>query len=499
MTEIQSDITTIRNFKIYKLMFECYRCHGNVPVASYYFYHEHFQAIGDVGKLDRKLEKKYPFIKKNFDESLGREVIANHCPHCGLMIANSTIAWKIVKMVTPENLHNFEDTSFKNNLRLEDLKTNAYEKYGLDSQHAKALTDIEKLIGYTFVPKKHITIFLTGIIIDNNQLTGLSLSSINLESLPQSVCQLTDLKKLILSFNYIKSLPECFQKLENLEELDLSRNRLFPFPEVITKIKSLKKLKLDLNSYKIIPESIGYLINLEELSIHQFNNITPLPESLWNISSLKILKIKTSRIGKIPESIGNLKSLEHLTLKSNDLNALPESISKLKALKQFEFNPKKNMEIPRSIQELINRLQKPKKLVTLRKVYSKDVKVSFTKMRMVLKLQIKDDTKVQREDIHKWEWEDSEWERLDEDIVFPYDEIYVIPSVEVNNYVGIGYLNRPLPRKLHLKRKGGIRVKDLKEAYNNHLPDYGDFHFFESLEYLYDYDGIPTFYLFIGS
>lgn len=38
----------------------------------------------------------------------------------------------IVKKVTSKNLNNFEDISFKNNLSLEDLKTNIYKKYGLD-------------------------------------------------------------------------------------------------------------------------------------------------------------------------------------------------------------------------------------------------------------------------------------------------------------------------------------------------------------------------------
>lgn len=368
----------------------------------------------------------------------------------------------------------------------------------LGSQHAKALKDIEQIVGFTLVPKNHITTFIPGVIIENNQLTGLSLSSCKLKSLPQSICYLTDLKKLILSINTIKSLPGCFYKLKNLEELDLSRNRLSPFPQVITKIKSLRKLKLNINSFRNIPESIGNLVNLEVLSIHQFNNITPLPESLWNLTSLKGLKIKASRFGEISESIGNLKALEHLTLKSNNLNALPESISELKSLKMIEFNRKENMEIPRLVQELITRLHKPKKVVIWKKVYSKDVKISFTKMRMVSELQIKDNAKVQRVNL-EWEGEFSEWEGSDEDIVFPYDEIYILPSVEVNNYEGIGYLNRPLPRKLHLKRKGGIRVKDLQEAYNNHLPNYGDHHFFESLRYLYDYDGIPTYYLFIGS
>jgi len=90
------------------------------------------------------------------------------------------------------------------------------------------------------------------------------------------------------------------------------------------------------------------------------------------------------------------------------------------------------------------------------------------------------------------------------------DEVYIIPSSEIFDFSHIpqGPLNILLPdrmfdfsdpKELHLKRKGGIRVIDLKEAFNYHLPDYGDYTFFEVLDYWWDYKGIPVYSLFIGS
>ncbi len=491
--EIQKDISTIKRFKVYKWMYKCKRCLTKLPVVSYYFHHEHFHCIGDVLKLDKELMRIYSFIEEKYDKSQGRKLITNWCPHCELIIGNKSIAVNIAKKLIPKGLQIYEDALIQNDLILMDLKTNKYEKYGLDSQQVKALKDIEEIIGFTIVAKKRITSFLPGIIIENNQVIGLSLSYCNLQSFPESICNLTQLKKLNLSFNGIKSIPECFKKLEHLNELDLSRNPLFPFPEVITQLKSIKKLKLIINSFTKIPESIGNLTSLEDLAIHRFAKISPLPKSLWNLTSLKRLSIKGSRIGEIPESIGNLKSLEYLLLDSKDLNSLPESISKLKLLKEFNFSYKESMDIPESVQKIVKRMQKPKVLIKIKKTYSDSVEIEFKRIKMDPKLCIKDNDKIQREEIHKWEWEDTKWEKLDEDIVFTYDEIYVIPSVEVSSS------NRPLPRWLYIKRIGGIRVKDLKEAYYKYLPNYGDYHFFELFEYMYDYDKIPVYYLFIGS
>ena len=491
--EIQKDISTIKKFKVYKWMYQCKRCHTKLPIVSYYFHHEHIHCIGDVLKLDKELMRIYSFIEEKYDKSHGRKLITNWCPHCELIISNKSIAVNIAKELIPKGLQNFEDALIHNDLTLMDLKTNIYEQYGLDSQQAKALKGIEVIIGFTLVPTKRITSFLPGIIIENNKVIGLSLSYCNLQSFPKSICNLTRLKKLNLSFNGIKSIPECFKKLEHLDELDLSHNPLFPFPEVITKLKFLKKLKLIVNSFTRIPESIGNLTSLEDLAIHRFAKISPLPKSLGNLTSLKRLSIMGSRIGEIPQSIGNLKSLEFLRLDSKDLNELPESISKLKSLKKFYFNYKETMDIPESVQKMIRKIQKPKELIEVKKTYSSTVEVEIKRIKIDPKSCVKDNNKIQREEIHKWEWEDTKWEKVDDDIVFAYDEIYVIPSVEVSGS------NRLLPRWLYIKRIGGIRVKDLKEAYYNYLPDYGDYQFFESFEYMYDYNKIPVYYLFIGS
>ena len=59
------------------------------------------------------------------------------------------------------------------------------------------------------------------------------------------------------------------------------------------------------------------------------NQLTTLPESIGNLSSLKELYLYDNQLTTLPESIGNLSSLERLSLHHNQLTTLPESICNL--------------------------------------------------------------------------------------------------------------------------------------------------------------------------
>jgi Leucine-rich repeat (LRR) protein len=60
------------------------------------------------------------------------------------------------------------------------------------------------------------------------------------------------------------------------------------------------------------------------------NNLTSLPESIGNISSLVILGLANNNLAEIPESIRNLSNLQTLYLQRNALASLSESIKNLK-------------------------------------------------------------------------------------------------------------------------------------------------------------------------
>ena len=76
----------------------------------------------------------------------------------------------------------------------------------------------------------------------NSTLRGLSLSENKLEgSIPESVCNYTNLEALFLDENRLSSsIPSCIGNLENLRQLVLFKNNLTG--EIPTEISSLRQL-----------------------------------------------------------------------------------------------------------------------------------------------------------------------------------------------------------------------------------------------------------------
>lgn len=57
--------------------------------------------------------------------------------------------------------------------------------------------------------------------------------------------------------------------------------------------------------------------------------LTSLPESIGDLTSLTSVDLRTNRLASLPESISNLTRLTHLYLSSNQLTSLPKSITNL--------------------------------------------------------------------------------------------------------------------------------------------------------------------------
>ncbi len=98
--------------------------------------------------------------------------------------------------------------------------------------------------------------------------------------------------------------------LENQNDLEL---------EIENAIESKSKariLKLNFSAFNkyIIPKSIGSIPSLEELTFYSESlrpiYIEELPESIDNLSNLKVLHIYDCQLEYLPESIGTLKNLE---------------------------------------------------------------------------------------------------------------------------------------------------------------------------------------------
>lgn len=113
-------------------------------------------------------------------------------------------------------------------------------------------------------------------------LVELDLSSNELESLPDEICLLINLRKLKLEGNRIARLPNSFPALYKLEKLYLNNNELSELPLDMANMSSLKILRLHQNRLFWIPNDIGRL-RLSELTIHE----NPLREEILEIGELE--------------------------------------------------------------------------------------------------------------------------------------------------------------------------------------------------------------------
>ncbi|KAL2622070.1 hypothetical protein R1flu_002275 [Riccia fluitans] len=136
-----------------------------------------------------------------------------------------------------------------------------------------------------------------------------------LKQLPDSLCKLKKLQTLrILSLQpcNLEELPQHLGRLENLKNLTLwcSRGRLGSLPDSLCELKSLQKLVLDAG-FEMVPNSIGNLKNLTELEVFS-DELRELPHSLGELENLETLSVE---VREFSDSQGELENLETLSLR----------------------------------------------------------------------------------------------------------------------------------------------------------------------------------------
>ncbi|KAE9444794.1 hypothetical protein C3L33_23308, partial [Rhododendron williamsianum] len=138
--------------------------------------------------------------------------------------------------------------------------------------------------------------------------------------------------------NYnLSCLPNEVRSLISLETLDLSGNNLPTLPDSICDLTCLKRLTLEGCNLSHLPSEIGRLVTLEALSL-QGNSLLTLSDSLCNLTRLKALNLNNCNATHLPSGIGMLSSLTNLHLESINVCSLPNSFSDLASLKTLYLN-----------------------------------------------------------------------------------------------------------------------------------------------------------------
>ena len=163
-----------------------------------------------------------------------------------------------------------------------------------------------------------------------------------------------------------EDIPERFRqkiqeaKEQQLEELDLSNNgntdykdKLTEIPEDVFELTHLRILKLQNNRISKLPESIGNLTNLTQLDLAD-NQLSELPESFGNLTNLTGLYLSRNKLLELPESFGNLTNLTDLDVRENKLSELPEFCDNLTNLKYLDVRENQLSELPEFCGNLTN-------------------------------------------------------------------------------------------------------------------------------------------------
>ncbi len=166
-------------------------------------------------------------------------------------------------------------------------------------------------------------------------LKTLDLSKNQLNTLPESIGNLTNVTTLHLSMNSFSTLPESIRNLRHLTCLMLYDNKLTTLPEWIGDFKHLATLDLAMNLLTTLPELVGNFKHLTWLSLSK-NQLSTLPDSIGNL--INLTNLSKNQLSTLPKSIEKLKNLTNLNLSGNQFGTLPESILNLNNLRELHLS-----------------------------------------------------------------------------------------------------------------------------------------------------------------
>lgn len=186
-------------------------------------------------------------------------------------------------------------------------------------------------------------------------------------SLDKGILQLSKLKILNLNNNLIESLPEELNKLPNLRELCVAHNLLG---------------KSSLKQWQWIGGFLSKNLVMLDLS---YNELTIIPDQLVKLHHLRTLNLCYNNLKTLPVGIGNLRNLKIFSVSNNCLTILPGSVRKLR-LQSIDIS---RNNFGQSIPKEAGVLPKPLQVGTLKEYAARKVlwsKVPYSKGSLPLSL-----------------------------------------------------------------------------------------------------------------
>ncbi|EPR78492.1 Leucine rich repeat protein, partial [Spraguea lophii 42_110] len=217
---------------------------------------------------------------------------------------------------------------------------------------------------------------------DNNkeikiiQLDNLEIGSCN-NIFPAILCEISDIKRLILSNLKLSRLPTQFENFKKLEELYLSYNEFKEFPRVLFSLSKLRILYLNDNDFETISFEIIQMTNLETLSLQDCYSLINISPNLFKLENLKELNLshnpllsknndfiscsvysndETSTENENNDYIDfvSYESLKKIYIIDNDLSTFPRILSNFINLEELDISNNLFEEIPYAIYSFTN-------------------------------------------------------------------------------------------------------------------------------------------------
>jgi Leucine-rich repeat (LRR) protein len=142
-----------------------------------------------------------------------------------------------------------------------------------------------------------------------------------------SLCVLTKLCSLQLSFNRLADISPTIRTLTSLTELDISTNQITNIPKEISFLKNLSLLNLSSNCLMSLPSELCECTSLRELILFK-NYIQCIPEQITKLKSLQVLNINHNEITSVPPFDG-LFQLRKVNLSHNKITQIHSSLFQL--------------------------------------------------------------------------------------------------------------------------------------------------------------------------
>ena len=171
-------------------------------------------------------------------------------------------------------------------------------------------------------------------------LVELKLFELPITELNPEIKKLKNLEYLDLRLTKISELPSEIGELKSLSKLECSTLKS-PLPDSFCNLTNLKNLSVSFDMVENpLPEDFGLLKILEKFDLDS-RNLNQLPASFGKLDNLRRLSLRYTKFETFPLVLTELKSIGHLDLMDNLFSEVPEELTKMKSLRliYFDNNP----------------------------------------------------------------------------------------------------------------------------------------------------------------